>query len=387
LRYLGLADTSENRKRIVSGYKRSIHTKALNGLIQLLTYPRFHPIDFKFVAEHISDFQELTYEKLKEAVLKTKEETPSSEYSAPYLDNIIEYLKEKALENGEIFDDDLSWITDLGPITSAQDHNKRMESENATTATTGEEEGDGDGAPNDSLPTHDLRLVFIDLVRSAYNFQIEKGYLDGRDGFLPLVLLQSLDFAMDHAHQDIPLDDWKAAQLMNKGFHVVQKRLKHFCRRFFSSLSPMKKKHSRSTMMTIHRSSASTNDFIRIKSDVHRAVCFIDAHKWAQTQFAKEFCGSRGIEFLQAEQVIVNESQGEVEKAAAVLAKHNKDDVEIVLSHLVCMILLNKRASFIESFAQKGLMKEQEASEYIEEVEGIMEELRTTNMREHKRQG
>ena len=70
--------------------------------------------------------------------------------------------------------------------------------------------------------------------------------------------------------------------------------------------------------------------------------------------------------------VFLADSDLQVKMANAALEQMPEADVNIVKSHYVCQILLNKSAHYMTKLKERGLMTEREAGEVLEEIEGHM---------------
>ena len=84
----------------------------------------------------------------------------------------------------------------------------------------------------------------------------------------------------------------------------------------------------------------------RLRVDVHIALSFIDAHISATDCFTEEFCDPP---FEEEGKLVARESRDQVRKAQTFLESQNQDDVKVIVSHLLCTILLNKFARYVES--------------------------------------
>jgi hypothetical protein len=96
------------------------------------------------------------------------------------------------------------------------------------------------------------------------------------------------------------------------------------------------------------------------------------AHEVAQERFQEEFSCEK--DDLSDEEklmsiVVLQESHVQLGLALKSLEAFPSKEVECIVSHLLCTILLNKSALFIEMFAREGFLKEKEASVFLDEIE------------------
>ena len=103
LKWLGLADSTEEREKIIEAYRVHLRAQQIDAFVKLLTNERFKHIDFLFVQEHIPFLADLTLEQLVEAVEKLKDTTRSSAYSPPYLQNVLPNMKNEQGVTSEEF--------------------------------------------------------------------------------------------------------------------------------------------------------------------------------------------------------------------------------------------------------------------------------------------
>lgn len=101
---------------------------------------------------------------------------------------------------------------------------------------------------------------------------------------------------------------------------------------------------------------------------IERCLAFMEAHKQARAIIKAEFF-SHDVELSSAESIVLTESKSECEKAVALVDSFNEADVELVLSHKFCNILLNSAVKRVEHLTEAMLLKETEAEEFLEEVQ------------------
>jgi len=127
-----------------------------------------------------------------------------------------------------------------------------------------------------------------------------------------------------------------------------------------------------------------SREYRRLRRDVHLALAFICAHQHVQARIKKEFVGKDpGADSLAAYNVILRESNNEIKKAEKVLESSEENDVRVIISHLLCIILLNKRARHIEGLSAVGFLTNRDAHHYLEEIERALDHLRRCSSASH----
>ena len=111
----------------------------------------------------------------------------------------------------------------------------------------------------------------------------------------------------------------------------------------------------------------------QLRLEVTIAVSFLEAHKSARKRFEQEFCTENLTDF---QKIVEGESLAQSHKAEAFLQERNDDDVGLVLSHVLCLFLLNKASRNVVILAKWGLLTHQEANERIHQIELDIEHLR-----------
>jgi len=363
LKKLGLASGSEDREKLVQRYSDALRVKIIDAFVHLLADPLFADIDFALVSHHVPFLATLTPDELKEAVTKNKESVPVKDYHKPYLDGVLPYLirTTEAQDTAENFD--VAWAHELGEYEKQRCLPRHLSEKLRQTF----EEADLTvlQAEHGLKPeTRELRLVFLEILKAAYNKQIEKGYIDvraGSPGFLAFSLQQGIEFAIDGARNGQPMNDWEASFLVG---HPIEDRGKVFVDTIKRPLlapianKPLSPKPNMSNQ--------------RLKLDVNRAISFLEAHKLARHIFEEDFCSDS---ITECEKTVVGESLAESKKAEAFVTTFDEDDVKHVLSHVLCLILLNKASRFVAVLLKRGVLKEQEASEKVDEIELYIEAL------------
>lgn len=89
-------------------------------------------------------------------------------------------------------------------------------------------------------------------------------------------------------------------------------------------------------------------------------------------------------EFSRQAELVLDESVEEVAQAEDVLSWHGRKDLEVVVSHKFCGVLLLDAAKKIEQLAESGLLQPTEAEEFLEEVQKAWHEVNSCNVRHHE---
>ena len=409
LRKLGLAESTATRKRIVSHFAKSTKDHLMDDLIHLLTDPRFKHVDFSVISSHVPIFKDLTLEELSVAVEKNQASVPPDRYRRPDLSNILPYLLKKAEQEADASMGGERPSLEEGSNVLFQSYMNSADVQQQKQGLDGEDGGaaesiggdsnciDFDGlasvyasarvpaspvdmrstlhksiANTDLAGTSDraieLRLIFVEALRHAYAHQVERGELDPR-GFLDYVLFQSLEFSSDEVSLGKPLNDWEATQIVGGTW---TSRVEIGINRLYS----LDCRH-RSDVRSISR------EYIQLRFEVSKALAFISAHTLAQERFQREFCVEGKGEFTSQERLVLEESQAQVRVAKAFLESKEKRDVTVIVSHLACVILLNKGARYMEYLAGEGLLKQKEAHHFIELTSHALDGLKYCSKSKH----
>lgn len=326
LEYLALGKSSESRERILESVEESIKRRLLDDFIFCMTDPRFFFVDFKVVRDHISRLGNLSAAELGQAVEQNRESVHPSQYKAPSLDHVLPYIP-----NSEVLKQETERIKRQVFMTSKISHIDLQILD---------EEDELGEVPEELLT--DMRLLFIELLRAAYNAQISYGELDPReyDGFLAYSLLQSIEFAHDQAMQGNPLNDWDLSRIVSTEY--IDKTRDIFVSLYGTFFIGQRgdESHPHVPGELKHLETQ------QLRLTVLRAFSFVDAHKEAEGRFRDKFEGSEGdlrSAFLQ----VMRESHKQVKRAENVIRSKTKKQLKQVISHYLCIILQNKSARYV----------------------------------------
>jgi len=118
-----------------------------------------------------------------------------------------------------------------------------------------------------------------------------------------------------------------------------------------------------------------------MQMDVTRCMVFIESHRQSQKIFEKEFVGT--VEFSEAGKTILAESEAECQKATELLRSYPTEQVEQIFSHMFCVILLHNTARRTRNLHASGLLKDQEAEHFLEELTDLLEKVEACTLQKH----
>lgn len=306
-------------------------------LVQQLADPRFHHVNFELVRFHVPSLRNLSVENLKAAVKRDKDATSVEQYQQPHVSSVLKYLDGEGHHNQS----DLLWLKLESMHNESARRSSSLESSSMPLLPTEEQ-----------LATLiELRKLFIQLMRASYEEKLVSGALDGRHGVLTYVLLESLDSAFDSASKGQPLNDWVAMGIrVNPQF---------WGERLVDCADKIQSQH-----FNLRHA--------QLRFAVQCALMCAGAHGVAQERFQEEF-GCEKDDLSDEEKlmsiVVLQESHVQLGLALKSLEAFPSKEVECIVSHLLCTILLNKSALFIEMFSREGFLKEKEASVFLDEIE------------------
>ena len=245
------------------------------------------------------------------------------------------------------------------------------------------------------LSVEEFRLVFISMLRSAYEQQINNGELANQH-FLTVILQQSLENATVQASKS--LTDWEyiismvvdpAATASHQPLLLMREaaeRIRSMCG-FWPTNAGGKVNDCTDNETGEHRNDGNDSRQ-RSSKEASKALCiegclaFMAAHRAAQKLFLSEFQsddnhndnngGNGSIHGLSAAaKVVLKESRSLYAQANEYLnEKFDRRQVQAIVSYKFCTILLSKGIRHIEEMVHTfGLLKEDEAEHLIETLE------------------
>lgn len=215
----------------------------------------------------------------------------------------------------------------------------------------------------------EMRQVFLELMGQAYETLLENGELDLMEdrGFNADVLKQGLAFAASAAG-DEEMHDWEYTEKTFKFYgsarSFLQHRLQELSNPIAGGTAPEPDVPIDSKEMRIH---------------VLRAVCFIEAHQIAERKLQAFMTAmdENTVEVsanqterqmvVDALEVVLEESRSQVVAAERLLDR--VPDLNIIMSHYVSIILLNRLSRFVERLALEGVVETAEAQKYLDKID------------------
>jgi len=381
---LGLADSTDSRKRIVECAEHSARQKVLDDFIHLMTDPRFFFIDFALVQHHCPILQNLTADELEEAVAQNKIKVHPNLYQTPNLEHVLPYIKEsdklKKLmlrAKRDLFMSGSATTTEASEDVAFRSFIKQMSKSGQQFLDEMEAAVEVPEEAPDVL-VRDVRIMFVELLRAAYNTQIELGELDPREynGFLSYSLLQGIDFAHDEAQKGKPLNDWALSQVTSNDYIDQTEDYFH---RLYRCLT-VKRGHPEERIHTL--ADADPLHYQQLRLVVIRAFSFMDAHRDAQDRLGDEFGSARG-ETAAAFRIVLEESKTQVSLAEKVLRSKTKKQLKNVISHYLCIVVQNKAARYFNRLVSSGVLLPREARHHLEEIDHEILHIRSCSIDEH----
>jgi hypothetical protein len=367
LRKLGLADSSQQREQVVQRIRGHWREKAVQDLIGLLTKQRFRRVNFATVNHHVFMLKDLSKNELLEAVDTyhyNYKHLPN--YRAPKLGNILPYMEDDEDDDydGEDFSPTIQLVeqhrkSSMVTRSIAASASAKFVSRARASRRTGIQ-----ATQETVLSTIELRRLFLDLLKSLYERQIDSGELFERH-IVAMSLRQSVDIAADKVLKGEVLRDWEFTHVINLPAAMFVRRIANlpFVKRV------VKDEHI-----------PHTSKYEGMRVDVERCLAFLHAHNKAQELFKREFVGSK---FSTAERTVIEESMSERRLAQACLDKYPAKDVEMVVSHNFCNSLLNKGARYIEHLNKTGLLKDREAEEVLDKIQHALHHVTSCDLEDH----
>jgi hypothetical protein len=321
------------------------------------------------VKHHVPYIADLTRKQLFEAMEKHKESTPAEEYTPPFLQHILPYLEKdetvsmKFGDGEEVVDHKEAMVENSGDrerkvmmTKNTKDRRMRRISTNMRFMMSDE--------PLSSL---ELRLLFVSMLKGAYDKQIANGELDDSH-ILSVSLVQSLDFTADGVVNGESLNDWEHLMQFHKPLEqlsqCVEGKAVTGC---LNSVWFMRSALVKASQPTLF---------------IERSLAVMAAHQSSQAYFKAEF-QDVDSELSEAGKVVLHESEIQYEMAEAALNAFDREIVGLAVSHKFCKILLTMGISHVGKLVRVGLLKETEAEHFVEEIEGYLEELITCKDTHH----
>ena len=377
LRKLGLASTDEARHVVLAKHKKNITLKMFEAFLHMLGEQRFSSVDWGHVRKHVSFFDGLTAAEIRFSVKHLKETTAVLEYVAPNLSTFKPFLK----------DDEFTEIVDLARV----DLKSKMRAivGMARTVDIGNKDRkdlvkfvtqeSSSLAIDDSMNEEhliELRKVFVETLQRVYAELFDVGEIETRNISLVVSLKTSVAVLKEEIARGEPINDWDILctmdSVLNKDNWTMERALNKLRQRRKQKVSKQKSgRFADPESCEFHVSTTSESGnaatSTAIRDFVYRASGLIEAHKRAEAMFKNEFC--LGKVLSNEEIVVLDESTAQIEAAEASLKQLSPKVVERIFGHLMCSILLSKGALYVGQLEKMGMVNDQEAEHYLEEIE------------------
>ncbi|VEU42689.1 unnamed protein product [Pseudo-nitzschia multistriata] len=358
LKKLGLADSTEERGKIIEAYKVRLRSEQIDNCVKLLTFKMFKSVDFQFIQDHMPYLRDLTIEQLAEAVESLKDSTPSSKYSPPHLENVLSVLKRQDrdanVEAHTILTEDSARFLRMQRIESRKKGRKGVCRSSMHHMMTG-----------DPLSAKELRLLFISMLQAQYEKLIDEGFLTSQHG-LTIAFEQSLEMAESDVNKGGALNDLT---------HLTE---------FYTIALNCTRVAFKATAWLRRDKISSFNDF-ELHHFILLELAFVTAHERAQDFFQQEL-GDSDAQLSEAGKIVIRESKRQVSKVEEDLNSPELTKFVIeVATYKVCDVLLSQSIHGVERLVRYGLLKESEAEHMIEEMIRVQKEVRRgkCNMNAH----
>ena len=352
---LGLADSTEARKKITSAYEFRLRAATIDDMVRLLTHQRFRRVNFALVKEHVPYLADLTKQQLLEAIQKHKETTPNDDYIPPFIGNIWPYLQDDLdgmsptdleLDEALLLEDEYAKDLRLKARSKLRKTRRnRRRSSNLRFMLGSDCE----------LSALELRVLFLSILRSVYQKQEASGELEDQH-ILAVSLEQSIDFAEDAVSNGEPLNDWEFLRKIQEPIANISRAMTNNKATKSCQFSCFRKRS--------HVGMQASRDIMCIE----RSLAFMAGHTEAQRLFLAEL-QDVDSQISESAKVVMQESKQQWEKAAEALMAFDETVLEVTASHKFCKILLNFGIAYMGDLVGHGLLKESEAEPYVEELE------------------
>ncbi len=313
LRKLGLNRASKERKEVITRYDQHLKEHILERMMMELGRKQYNQVNFNIVKHNVHQISNVSMTDLKIAIRNVRDATPVHLYSPPHLSLFKSILSEEDFAS-------------LERISELKLHEKFKGAVSLVTRKTSgflDEEEQFDLNDIDSrAKLMELRLVFIELLRSGYKQAMNEGIIDVREVTVVFSLNKSVAIAEDEVANGYPIDDWKTCA-DGVGKNILLK--------------------------------------------LNLAAAFIRIHEEAQQYFKFKFCRSSTLS--QSEWQVLQESTKQISYAAEVFDATDSSILKRAMSFKLSTVLLAEAGIFIHKYVKQGLLKAEEGEHYFEELD------------------
>jgi len=324
LRKLGLNRASKERKEVVGRYDQHLKEQLLERLIVELGWNQYDHADFNIVKHDVHQLSNVSMTDLKIAIRNVKDATPAHMYYEPHLSLFKSTLSEEDFAS-------------LERTSKLKLHQKFKGAISAVTrkavipSTFIDEEGQIDlNDVGSQAKLMELRLVFIELLRTGYKQAMHEGTIDVREISVVSSLNKSVAIAEDEVSNGLPIDDWKTCE-------------------------------------------GGAGKKIHLKLNL--ASAFTRAHENAQQFFKFKFCRSSTLS--PAELQVLEESTTQIDYATEVFKTTDSSILKQVMSRKLSFVLIAEAGMFIHKYVDQGLLKAEEGEHYFEELDHALSHVKT----------
>ena len=327
LRKLGLNRASPDRKLMIKRYDQHLKDFLLDNMIAILGMKQYEKLDFELIKDFVPRLKDVSHSEVKQAIRRVKDSTPLYLYREPHLELFRPIFSHE----------DFLSLQKIGKLTPRQKFQAALSV--LTRKTMVDDTGIVEKTSLEEYESQlkELRLVFIEILQSCYKEAMGNGIVDPREGFIDHVLERSVAMAEDEVSNNMPLNDWDHC---NNAW-IISREIPKFT-----------------------------------SQKIYLAAGFIRIHTAAQDMFRFGFCQSNVLNLSKAETQVLEESSKQIRAAESIFDKTDDEQVTKLMSVKISQILLNKAASFIGSYEQKGFLKAEESEHFYEEFEHALKDLR-----------
>jgi len=365
---LGLTQATCTRQKLVKEVEHMISIRLLDYFVEVAMEPRFIGFDFQLVKDHVPMVKEWTNEEISNGVKHYKNKH-HNEFSKN-VDKLNNFLSNFGMDPlGEEEGPKprvrrvkavtaLDWMKD---VTDTKDIDLHIEITSQLPKKRARRRVSL--VLQDMTSKRELRKVFVEMLRSAYNKTIVEAGINRKDGVVTKSIFQSLEHANDSVNKGQPLNDWEAIQELRR---PLQNNLMSMLSIITSKLSFLTQFAAKRAINTEFVSVA----MLELNYDVKCAIALIEAHVIAERDLMETLGGK---DFSGPGKAVIAESKEQTKLAYDCIHKYPSESVATILSHLLVEVLLHKAATVAEEFFSDGLLKETETHDYLHHLQVYIE--------------
>ncbi|KAL7549741.1 hypothetical protein ACHAWF_013007 [Thalassiosira exigua] len=356
LKRLGLADIGEKRKKITSQYDATITELTLVKLLHHLGEEEFQLVHFGVVCHHIPRLQKLSDDQLRAAIKMNKSHQPAHEYRAPKMQSFKSFVSSELAE-------ELDSLASVSPADRVKSLFWTAASKKSYGSST-DLDSSTDVKEEDLIET---RMAFVEMLISAFNKGIASGDIDARSISVVFALRWTLETEFVNVSNGLPIEDFST---LEETFKQVEKLS---LEKDEEAQSPSTSRFSDTSFTKVLGMEKSQGrEYHKIFRHIAVATALISNHRAAQKAFLDEFHANLG----EAGQIVLQESHAQIQLAREHIASFNPADTMAALTHILCAMLLNNETAIVESYVDRGLLREIEAEHEIEQISHFLHEVR-----------